>query len=423
MVSAMVELLLRFVISRIVTKGQLQIVLPSGAIANFGDVTGEAVVIRVMDGAAAWRLALFPSLALGELYSDGRLQMVQGSLYELLDLVCRNLTANGLPSHSWPQSIRRLVIGWLRRRNSLSRSRTNVAHHYDLDRQLYQLFLDADQQYSCGYFDLPHTDLEQAQLSKKRHIAAKLLTAPNQKILDIGCGWGGLGLYLAKCTSAFVTGITLSTEQLEVARRRAKRGGLDGQVDFRLEDYRKVEGPFDRIVSVGMFEHVGLADYRTFFAHASRLLSDDGVMLLHTIGRLDGPSPTNAWLEKYIFPGGYAPALSELAAPIERSGLFVTDVEILRFHYARTLRAWRERFLARRDHAAKLFDERFCRMWEFYLAGCEANFRHCGLVVFQLQLAKRFDRVPETRDYIFQNEKLLRRAELREHIGLTDAAE
>ncbi len=417
------EALLRFVISRFITTGHLEVAFPSGRFAFFGDGTGEPIFIRLVDRAAVWRLVAYPSLALGELITDNRLQIAHGSIYDFLDLVCRNFTINALPSHSWPQRLRRAFFAWHRGRNSRSGAKKNVAHHYDLDGRLYRLFLDADQQYSCAYFEAPDASLEQAQLSKKRHIVAKLLPAANHKILDIGCGWGGMGLYLAKCCAAFVTGITLSTEQLDVARRRAKQDGLEGQVQFKLEDYRDVQGTFDRIVSVGMFEHVGIADYAQFFSQVHHLLHDDGIVLLHTIGRLDGPSPTNAWLERYIFPGGYAPALSELLGPIEQSSLFVTDIEILRLHYAQTLRTWRERFFAHRDEVAKLYDERFCRMWEFYLAGCEASFRHCGLVVFQLQLTKRFDLVPQTRDYIALTEKMLRRAEMREHIGISDAAE
>ncbi|MFT3731768.1 MAG: cyclopropane-fatty-acyl-phospholipid synthase family protein [Hyphomicrobium sp.] len=419
----MSEWLLRIVASRLITDGHLEIAFPSGRFAMFGNGTGEPVYFRLTDRKAVWRLALHPSLALGELITDGRLQMLHGSIYDLLDLVCRNFAINALPSHSWQNILRRHIASVVHRRNSSRRARKNVAHHYDLNAALYQLFLDEDQQYSCAYFSTPDGDLDHAQLKKKRHIAAKLLPFPNHKVLDIGCGWGGLAIYLAKCCATFVTGITLSKEQLEVAKARANLDGLQGQVEFRLQDYRDVNGLFDRIVSIGMFEHVGLLDYQRFFASICRLLDDDGVMLLHTIGRLDGPAPTNSWLEKYIFPGSYAPALSEMLPAIERSGLLVTDVEVLRLHYAQTLRAWRLRFMENRDTALKLFDERFCRMWEFYLAGCEASFRYCGLVVFQLQLAKRIASVPQTRDYIVRAEDALTRAEEREHLALPGAAE
>ncbi|MBN9280493.1 MAG: class I SAM-dependent methyltransferase, partial [Hyphomicrobium sp.] len=271
---------------------------------------------------------------------------------------------------------------------------------YDLDSRLYALFLDADWQYSCAYFERAGQDLEEAQLAKKRHIAAKLLIEPSHRVLDIGSGWGGLALYLAQQCGANVTGITLSEEQLELACQRSQSEQLASRVEFRLQDYRSVSEHYDRIVSVGMFEHVGAAYYNSFFERARDLLTDDGVMLLHTIGRSDGPGSSNAWIAKYIFPGGYVPALSEMSPAIERSGLIVTDIEILRLHYAETLRAWRDRFLARWADAAQIYDERFCRLWEFYLSACEAGFRHCGLVVFQIQLAKHQNAVPLTRDYI-----------------------
>jgi len=294
----------------------------------------------------------------------------------------------------------RSIRGRLYRRNSAHRAKQNVAHHYDLDNRLYALFLDADWQYSCAYFERAGQELEEAQLAKKRHIAAKLLIEPSHRVLDIGSGWGGLALYLAQQCGANVTGITLSEEQLELACQRSQSEQLASRVEFRLQDYRSVSEHYDRIVSVGMFEHVGAAYYNSFFERARDLLTDDGVMLLHTIGRSDGPGSSNAWIAKYIFPGGYVPALSEMSPAIERSGLIVTDIEILRLHYAETLRAWRDRFLARWADAAQIYDERFCRLWEFYLSACEAGFRHCGLVVFQIQLAKHQNAVPLTRDYI-----------------------
>ena len=286
-------------------------------------------------------------------------------------------------------------------------AKRNVAHHYDLEGRFYDLFLDPDRQYSCAYFERPGQSLTDAQLAKKRHIAAKLLAEPGQRILDIGCGWGGLALYLAGVCGAQVTGVTLSEEQLGIANGRSEEQGLASHAKFRLLDYRAVSELFDRIVSVGMFEHVGVSYYGAFFAKAAELLADDGVMLLHSIGRMDGPGSCNPWIDKYVFPGGYIPALSEVLPPIERAGLCVTDIEILRLHYAETLRAWRERFLARREEARALYDEPFCRMWEFYLAASECAFRHCGLMVFQIQLAKRQDSVPLTRDYIAAREAAL----------------
>jgi len=288
--------------------------------------------------------------------------------------------------------------------NFYTGARRNVAHHYDLDAQLYALFLDADRQYSCAYFENGDQSLDDAQLAKKRHLAAKLLVGENSRVLDIGSGWGGLALYLADICGAHVTGITLSREQHALAQVRASEKGLTDRVEFRLQDYRDVSGHFDRIVSVGMFEHVGVGFYDTFFRRCRDLLDDQGVMLLHSIGRSEGPSTTNPWIAKYIFPGGYIPALSEVLPKVERSGLLVTDIEILRLHYAETLKAWRARFERNRDRARAIYDERFCRMWEMYLIGCEIGFRRQGLMVFQMQLAKAVDTVPLTRDYMLDRE-------------------
>jgi cyclopropane-fatty-acyl-phospholipid synthase len=285
--------------------------------------------------------------------------------------------------------------------NPVSRARQNAAHHYDLSRTLYALFLDSDLQYSCAYFNTPGQSLEAAQRNKKCHIAAKLLLdRPGLRVLDIGCGWGGLALYLAAETGARVTGISLSEEQVKLARERAAKEGLSGKVQFHLRDYRLEEAQYDRIVSVGMFEHVGAPHYPAFFRKVRNLLAPDGIALLHSIGRSDGPGITNPWLRKYIFPGGYSPALSEVLSVVERQGLFVTDIEILRLHYAETLRAWRERFAANREQIKGLYDDRFYRMWEFYLAGAELAFRNQGHMVFQMQLARDQEAVPLTRDYI-----------------------
>jgi cyclopropane-fatty-acyl-phospholipid synthase len=290
--------------------------------------------------------------------------------------------------------------------NPAALAKAHVAHHYDLSGALYDQFLGADKQYSCAYFPQAGLSLEAAQLAKKRHIAAKLcLDRPGLEILDIGCGWGGLALDLACNESARVLGITLSEEQIAVARKRAGAAGLEKSCRFELVDYRQLRGRYDRIVSVGMFEHVGAPHYDAFFTQVRSLLAEDGVMLLHTIGRSDGPGSTNAWIAKYIFPGGYAPSLSEIAAAVERSGLVITDVEVLRLHYAETLRHWRDRFMANRGKVAQLYDERFCRMWEFYLAGSEMAFRHDGEVVFQIQLARRQDATPLTRDYMLEAER------------------
>ncbi len=288
----------------------------------------------------------------------------------------------------------------LQQYNPAARARRNVAHHYDLSRQLYELFLDRDLQYSCAYYESPGDTLEQAQENKKRHVTAKLCLKPGQTVLDIGSGWGGLALHLATDSGVAVTGVTLSQEQLKAAAERARSVGLDGRVRFLLQDYREVTGPFDRVVSVGMLEHVGVRHYGEFFSKVRDLLAEDGVALVHAIGKMSPPSSTGPWLRKYIFPGAYTPALSEVLAAVERQGLWVTDIEVLRLHYAETLREWDRRFQANRARVAALYDERFCRMWEFYLAACEAVFRHGSGMVFQLQLARRRDAVPWTRGYL-----------------------
>lgn len=403
--------ILRALLRWTVQHGALEVETAQGARFSVGDGTGRPLAIRFVDRAAARQLIFNPALAFGELYMSGRLIVTRGSIYDVLELAASNL---GLKEpHAIAKTLTRVRMALRRfqQRNDKTRAEQNVAHHYDLDGGLYDLFLDPDRQYSCAYFERPDQNLQEAQLAKKRHIAAKLLVEPGHRVLDIGCGWGGLALYLAESCCAEVTGITLSQEQIKIARARAQERGLAKRVKFRPQDYRAVSGQFDRIVSVGMFEHVGVGYYSAFFGKAAELLADDGVMLLHSIGRAGGPAPTNPWIAKYIFPGGYAPALSEVIPAIERAGLGVTDIEILRLHYADTLRAWRERFVACREEARLLYDERFCRMWEFYLAACEVGFRHAGLMVFQIQLAKRQEAVPLTRDYIGEREGALRAKE------------
>jgi cyclopropane-fatty-acyl-phospholipid synthase len=314
----------------------------------------------------------------------------------------------GLEPASWPIRLNDLMHRAFRRwqqYNPIPRAHRNVAHHYDLSGTLYDLFLDADRQYSCAYFPTPGIPIEAAQANKKRHIASKLLLKPGQKVLDIGSGWGGLALYLARECDVEVTGLTLSSEQLKVAQHRAAAAGLAERVRFELCDYRVHQGSYDRIVSVGMFEHVGVPHYRDFFATVKRLLTPDGVALLHSIGRMDGPYVTNPWMRKYIFPGGYSPALSEVVPVVEQAKVWITDIEILRLHYAETLKAWRQRFNANRERIRALYDERFCRMWEFYLAASEVAFRQQGHIVFQMQLSKSIDAVPLTRDYMFDWER------------------
>ena len=327
-----------------------------------------------------------------------------------------------LPGWAKLHHLQRFLVRRWHQFNPLGLAKRRIQSHYDLDSRLYSLFLDADWQYSCAYFETPRVSLDYAQLAKKRHLAAKLLVGRGQRVLDIGSGWGGLGLYLAEMTGADVTGVTLSTEQLQVSNARAQQKGLTHAARFLLQDYRDVEGPFDRIVSVGMFEHVGVDFYDAFFRKCASLLAEDGVMVLHSIGRSEGPDATNPWIAKYIFPGGYIPALSEVLPAIERSGLLVCDIEILRLHYAETLKAWRERFMAHRDEAIRLYDERFARMWEFYLAAAEMSFRKQALMNFQIQLTKRQGVTPMTRDYTFHTEARLRAAETARKPRLVAAA-
>jgi cyclopropane-fatty-acyl-phospholipid synthase len=352
---------------------------------------------------------LNPELGLGEVYMEGSFIVENGSIADVLAILLNQ--PEMLPRWAKLQWWLRYLVRHAQQFNPRSRSKDNVARHYDLDGRLYSLFLDADKQYSCAYFETPDMTLDDAQLAKKRHLAAKLLIARGQRVLDIGSGWGGLGLYLAEMAGADITGVTLSSEQLQVSNARAAEKNLTQSAKFVLEDYRTIPGPFDRIVSVGMFEHVGVDFYETYFRRCAELLAHDGVMLLHSIGRSDGPDVTSPWISKYIFPGGYIPALSEVIPAIERAGLLVCDIEILRLHYAETLKAWRERFMARREEAVRLYDERFAKMWEFYLAASEMSFRKQGLMNFQIQLTKRQGVVPMTRDYIGREEARLRGAE------------
>jgi cyclopropane-fatty-acyl-phospholipid synthase len=393
-------LLARF-LGAVIDQGEFTLIDSRGRAYNFGDGAAPRVAIRLHDKATERRLLLNPRLAAGEAYMEGKLKIEEGTLYDLIDLIGRNIEAF---EHHWFSDFSANLSRVFRRiqqYNPVGKAQKNVAHHYDLSDDLYDLFLDSDRQYSCAYFDGTHNDLERAQMDKKRHIAAKLLLhEPGMKVLDIGSGWGGMGLYLAQQTGADVTGVTLSTQQHKVSQRRVEDLGLSDQVRFKLQDYREESTTYDRIVSVGMFEHVGAVHYLEYFKKARDLLNDDGVFLLHSIGRMEPPGVTNPWLRKYIFPGGYTPSLSETLAAIEKAGLWVTDVEILRLHYADTLHLWYERFMAQREKALDLYDERFCRMWEFYLIGCEIAFRRMGQMVFQIQIAKRQDAVPLTRDYI-----------------------
>jgi cyclopropane-fatty-acyl-phospholipid synthase len=394
-------MLLHVLFAKMLRSGRLLVLHEDGSREEFGDGSGPPVVVR-LSRKGALGVALDPGLGLGEAYMDGELVFEQGDLWDLLSLVGRNLPER---RRGPLVQLKHRILRRLRQANDRRAARRNAAHHYDLSAELYRRFLDADMQYSCAYFPRPGMSLEDAQAAKKHHLASKLQLRPGMRVLDIGCGWGGMGLTLARDYGAQVTGVTLSREQLALADRRAEAAGLNGQVRFALKDYRDVEGRFDRIVSVGMFEHVGAPNYVSFFEQIRRLLDDDGVAVVHSIGRMEPPSITDAFIRKYIFPGGYIPALSEATAAVEQVGLWATDIEILRLHYAETLRCWRERFLADRAAIAEIYDERFCRMFEFYLAISELSFRFGVSMVMQLQLTKRADALPITRDYMVDAER------------------
>ena len=378
--------------------------MPSGRVLRLGDGSGPVVAVSIKSSQWALRLAVYPSMALGEAYMDGGLVMNEGSIHDLIDLIGRNVQFRPVKPIG---PLSRWWLDWRLQANARSAARRNVAHHYDLSVDFYRRFLDSDLQYSCAYFTKPEEDefsRRRRRSPAKQRLAANLLLRQGQNVLDIGCGWGGLGLSLARAADVQVDGITLSTEQLATARWRAESSGLVDRARFSLTDYRDVAGPYDRIISVGMFEHVGRPNYQTYFDQIARLLKEDGVAVIHAIGRADGPAFNQPWMEKYIFPGGYIPALSEVLPCVERAGLVVADIEILRLHYAETLRCWRERFSAQRCEIARLYDERFCRMWEFYLSISELAFRYRGHMVFQLQLAKQVSAVPITRGYMERND-------------------
>jgi cyclopropane-fatty-acyl-phospholipid synthase len=405
--------MLDYLLDRYIRHGSLTVIFPGGRTRTFGEGEPHAQV-HLHDWGAVRELGWNPDLKLGELYMDGRLTVEEGNIAAVLEVLMMNVSHGGPRGwHRLRRRLRRLVRAFSQF-NPASRSKAHVAHHYDLSGRLYDLFLDRDRQYSCAYFTDATPTLEAAQAAKKQHITAKLkLNEPDLAVLDIGCGWGGLALDLARGGAARVQGITLSEEQLAVARMRSAQAGLSERCKFDLIDYRSLKGKFDRIVSVGMFEHVGAPYYQRYFEKVHELLADKGVMLLHTIGRTDGPGATNSWIAKYIFPGGYVPALSEIVPVIERCGLMITDVEVLRLHYAATLKEWRKRFVANWAKVAQIYDERFCRMWEFYLAGSEMAFRHDDHVVFQIQIAKRVDTLPITRDYMLESPESTARPHLR----------
>lgn len=398
--------ILDFVLRKFIQTGSLRVTFSDGTVRTYrGRKPGLEAGLQLLNKQAERALIINSGLAFGEEYMAGSIVPDGCTLETLLTVLMENINGHGHVFEEIEDRLRYVTRAW-KTLNSLKKSRSNVAHHYDLNGTLYDLFLDKDRQYSCAYFAREDMTLEEAQIAKKRHIASKLnLDRPGFEVLDIGCGWGGMALTLAKDYGAKVLGITLSREQLEVARKRAKEEGLEGQVRFELIDYRNLHQQFDRIVSVGMFEHVGPPQFEAFFKQLKTCLKPDGVALIHSIGRMDGPGTTNPWIQKYIFPGGYSPALSETLAAIERSGLWMTDCEVLRLHYARTLAEWRKRFDANRDKIRALYDERFVRMFEFYLVGAELAFRVQGHMNFQLQLTRSIDAVPFTRDYMFERER------------------
>lgn len=402
--------LLDKLIAQTIKQGSLTLIGADGDRRTHGNGAPPTVGMRISDPSYYAKILVNPELSVGEAYMDGALSFDEGTLADLLNLFHQN--ARNLRSAPGRAEIG-AVIRKLRRFqqfNPIGKAQENVAHHYDISNDFYRLFLDEDLQYSCAYFEREGQSLEDAQRAKLRHIAAKLRIEPGMRVLDIGCGWGGMAIYLAETLGAHVTGVTLSREQCDLATARAAGLGLADRVDFRLMDYRETRQTFDRIVSVGMFEHVGVPHYREFFDKIHELLRDDGLALIHTIGRKGPPGVTGPWIRKYIFPGGYAPALSEITAAIETTGLWVSDVEVLRLHYADTLREWGRRFAANRERARAMFDERFCRMWEFYLTTAEFSFRAGGQVNFQVQIAKSHRSAPVRRDYMAAAEAALRAA-------------
>ena len=359
------------------------------------------IIIKLLDKNLNYKLLLNPDLYFGEAYTNGSLKIENGTLTEFLEITLRNIGRNDINIYGKILNKIKGTYRHLTQFNKGIQSKKNVSHHYDISEKLYDLFLDSNRQYSCAYFKNENDTLEEAQSNKIDHIIKKLNIKPNQKVLDIGSGWGTLAINIAQKTKASVTGITLSENQLEYSKNKAKELNLENQIEFKLIDYREINEKFDRIVSVGMFEHVGRKFYKSYFNTVSNLLNDKGVSLIHTIGSSNPPRDPQPWITKYIFPGGYTPSLSEIARPIEDSGLIISDIEVLRMHYSHTLRHWKERFLSKKETVLEMFDEKFYRMWEFYLASCEMAFKWGDQVVFQLQLTKDNISAPNTRDYIY----------------------
>lgn len=395
---------------RLVRQGNITTLYPSGQRQVLGDGTGVPVTVRFGDTATLRAILNDPPLALPEAYVDGRLTIEDGDIYDFL----ATLKRNGMQGLATPTAVlnhlRRKATAWLHQRAGVRLARRNIAHHYDLDERLFRLFLDEDMNYSCAYFEHEGQSLEDAQRAKQRHIAAKLLSQPGARVLDIGSGWGGMGLYLTRVAGLDVTGVTLSEEQQRVSTDRAAAAGLADRLRFHLRDYRQVQGPFDHIVSIGMLEHVGLPQLKTYFRTIARLLDKRGTALIHSMAQPRPQPYAQPFGDKYIFPGGYIPSLGQLLPAIEAAGLLVKDIEVLPLHYAETTRLWRQRFLANRGQAADLYDERFVRMWEMYLVGAELGFRHDRIFVTHIQLARHQDRVPNRRGWI-EEEKLRLRSQ------------
>ena len=360
------------------------------------------IVVKLLDKKLHYKLILRPDLYFGEAYSNGTIKIENGTLTDFLDLALMNIGKNELNFFSRLFNKLSGSFRYLTNFNFIKKSKMNVAHHYDISDDLYDLFLDPKKQYSCAYFKNENDSLETAQNNKIDHIIKKLNIKPNQKVLDIGCGWGSLAMDIAKNAQCEVTGITLSENQFNYCKKKAKEENLENQVVFKLIDYRELNEKFDRVVSVGMFEHVGRKFYRKFFKQVESLLSKDGVALIHTIGSINPPRDPHPWITKYIFPGGYIPSLSEVTTPIEKAGLIVSDIEILKMHYSHTLRHWKENCLLNKEKITEMFEEKFFRMWEFYLAGCESAFKWGDQVVYQFQLTKNYSSTPITRDYIYR---------------------
>ena len=359
------------------------------------------IKIKILDKTLHWKLLINPDLYLGEGYMNGSIVIENGTLTDFLEIALKNVGRQ--PTNTMTNILGRFrrVYRYITNFNLIGKSKENVAHHYDISEKFYDLFLDEKRQYSCAYFKNEDNTLEEAQNNKIDHIIKKLNLKPNQRVLDIGCGWGTLALDIAKKTQCEVVGITLSENQLEYAKQKAKEMNLENQVEFRLADYRQLNEKFDRVVSVGMFEHVGRKFYNKYFSKVFDFLNEDGVALIHTIGSINPPRGPQPWITKYIFPGGYTPSLSEVSLPIEKSGLIVSDIEVLRTHYQHTLRNWKDRFISKKEEVLEMFDEKFFRMWEFYLVSCEMAFKWSDQVVFQFQLTKKFKATPITRDYIY----------------------